>query len=113
MGPARPLRVAMARALESFQSHESEAWHPGAAFLGRPGSPPWAPKPPPGDPTSLREGTGPRTDAGALFLKRMSEIREGLGRPGGQCSQRTSPASSGRCLGMAVPGGRRSPALLT
>lgn len=32
MGPARPLHVAVARALESFQSHESAAWRLEAAF---------------------------------------------------------------------------------
>lgn len=69
VGPARPLRVAVARVLESFQSHESEAWHPGAAFLRRPRSPPSAPKPLRRDPTSLRAGTGPFRDPEALFLK--------------------------------------------
>lgn len=69
VGPARPLRVAVGRVLESFQSHESEAWHPGAAFLRRPRSPPSAPKPLRRDPTSLRAGTGPFRDPEALFLK--------------------------------------------
>lgn len=56
MGPARPLRVAVARALESFQSHESAAWRPGAAWRRRRrSSAARAPRPAAQRPPSLRE----------------------------------------------------------
>lgn len=113
MGPARPLRAAVARALETFQSRESEAWHPGAAFLGRPSSPPSAPRPPRGDPGGPRAGTGPSRGPEARFLKGRSETCEGLGWP-----QRANVhkghhrASSWRCWVTAGMGGRKTPGLL-